>query len=277
LLIPDEIRKCVAFLMYRDATRFRFGGTCFFVATPRSADPKKPNFMYIVTAAHVIKAMRKKSTDGKAYVRLNFPDPKVKVSPTPLAEWLTHPTDPTVDIAILPKAPPKGADFLVYPMDRFATQDIISDQGIGLGEEVFIVGLFHEHAGRKRNIPIIRVGNIAAMPEEPVQVRGVGLMEAYLVEARSLGGLSGSPVFVNLGLVRSTGGQVKFASGSIFYLLGLMYGHWDRVVPVGVTGDDIQLESVNMGIAIVVPAKKILEVINQPSLAEKEGRTLAKN
>jgi hypothetical protein len=72
---------------------------------------------------------------------------------------------------------------------------------------------------------------------------------------------------------------VKFASGSnaIFYLLGLMYGHWDRVVPVGVTGDDIQFESVNMGIAIVVPAKKILEVINQPTLAEKEGRTLAKS
>ena len=72
---------------------------------------------------------------------------------------------------------------------------------------------------------------------------------------------------------------MKFASGTsgIFYLLGLMHGHWDRVVPVDVTGDDIEFESVNMGIAIVVPAKKILEVINQPSLAEKEGRTLAKN
>src|SRR3989442_2129427 len=265
--------------MYRDATRFRFGGSCFFVATPLSTDKDKPNFMYIVTAAHVIRAMRERSVDGNAYVRLNFPDSKVKVSPTPLNEWLTHPTDPTADVAVLPRKPPPGADFLVYPMDRFATEDIISKEGIGLGEEVFVVGLFHEHVGKKKNIPIIRVGNIAAMPEEPVQVKGIGQIEAYLVEARSLGGLSGSPVFVNLGLVRSEGGHVKFASGTsgIFYLLGLMHGHWDRVVPVGVTSDDIQFENVNLGIAIVVPAKKILEVINQPSLAEKEGRTLAKS
>src|SRR5437667_2159683 len=69
LLIPDEIRKCVAFLMYRDATKFRFGGSCFFVATPLSTDKDKPNFMYIVTAAHVIRAMRERSVDGNAYVR----------------------------------------------------------------------------------------------------------------------------------------------------------------------------------------------------------------
>ena len=168
MLIPDEIRKCVAFLMYRDATRFKFAGTCFFVATPLSEDPKKPNFMYIVTAAHVIRVMKEKSVDGKAYVCLNFPDSTVKVSPTPLEAWLSHPTDPTVDIAVLPRKPPPGADYLVYPMDRFATEDVISKEGIGLGEEVFVVGLFHEHVGKKRNIPIIRVGNIAAMPEEPV-------------------------------------------------------------------------------------------------------------
>ncbi len=265
--------------MYKDATRFRFCGSCFFVATPLSTDKDKPNFMYIVTAAHVIKGMKERGVDGNAYVRLNFPDSKVKVSPTPLNAWLTHPTDPTADIAVLPRKPPPGADFPVYPMDRFATEEMISKEGIGLGEEVFVVGLFHEHDGQKKNIPIIRVGNIAAMPEEPVQVRGIGQMEAYLVEARSLGGLSGSPVFVNLGLVRSERGQVKFASGTggIFYLLVLVMGHWDRVAPSGVTDDDIQLECVNMGIAIVVPAKKILEVINQPKLAEKEGPTLVKD
>jgi len=97
-------------------------------------------------------------------------------------------------------------------------------------------------------------------------------MEAYLVEARSLGGLSGSPVFVNLGFVRNVSGEVKFASGGsgIFYLLGLMHGHWDRLVPVTLASDEIQVESVNMGITIVAPAKKILEVINQPGMTNKE-------
>jgi len=41
-------------------------------------------------------------------------------------------------------------------------------------------------------------GNIAAMPEELIEVRDFGMMQAYLVESRSLGGISGSPVFVHV-------------------------------------------------------------------------------
>ena len=43
-------------------------------------------------------------------------------------------------------------------------------------------------------MPILRMGNLAAYPQERVQVEGVE-MDAYLIEARSIGGLSGSPVF----------------------------------------------------------------------------------
>jgi hypothetical protein len=66
---------------------------------------------------------------------------------------------------------------------------------IGIGDAVFITGLFSHHPGKARNLRVIRVGNIAAMPDEPVKTQR-GEMEAYLIEARSLGGLSGSPVFV---------------------------------------------------------------------------------
>jgi hypothetical protein len=50
------------------------------------------------------------------------------------------------------------------------------------------VGLFSEHQGAERNIPIVRVGNIAAMPEEPVLTTSWGAIDAYLIEARSIGG-----------------------------------------------------------------------------------------
>jgi hypothetical protein len=50
------------------------------------------------------------------------------------------------------------------------------------------------HTGDLKNVPIVRVGNLASYPSEQIQTRAFGRMEAYLIEARSIGGLSGSPV-----------------------------------------------------------------------------------
>jgi hypothetical protein len=81
-------------------------------------------------------------------------------------------------------------------------------------------------------------------------------MEAYLIEARSIGGLSGSPVFVNLGVVRETPDRPPFTLGRVaVYLLGLVHGHWD--VESGLIGE----ANVNMGIAIVTPIQKAAEMI----------------
>ena len=62
----------------------------------------------------------------------------------------------------------------------------------------------------------------------------------------------------------------------LFYLLGLMHGHWD-IPPEGrddgVSEDHQEaLGKVNMGIAVVVPAKKILQVLNHPGLVEIRKR-----
>lgn len=48
-----------------------------------------------------------------------------------------------------------------------------------------------------------------------------------------------------------------------------MHGHWD--VPDKANRDAVMVRndkggSINMGIAVVVPSKKIMEVLNQPSL-----------
>jgi hypothetical protein len=64
---------------------------------------------------------------------------------------------------------------------------------IGIGNEVAFAGLFVNHHGKKRNEPIVRFGNICGIPSEPVSTKA-GDIEAYLVESRSVGGLSGSPV-----------------------------------------------------------------------------------
>jgi hypothetical protein len=111
----------------------------------------------------------------------------------------------------------------------------------------------------------VRLGNIALMPEEPIETRDYGFMEAYLIEARSIGGLSGSPVFVHVGGIRA-----NRMRGNKYYWLGLIHGHWN--LPTSDTDnsnkDQLSGEAINTGIAIVVPATKILEIINRKELVE---------
>lgn len=273
--VPDEVRKCVVFLCCQTPKQMQLLGTAFFVG--ESIESTGQSFFFLVTAKHIIEAIRRNSIDRKVYVRINVSEAKFTLIETDIELWIFHPSDPSVDVAILPLAPPRELDYLVYPLSASATEDRIPKLGIGAGDEVFLVGLFISHAGSKRNIPIVRVGNIAGMPEEPVQTRQ-GLMDAYLIEARSIGGLSGSPVFVHLPPVRFREGKPKFLQGDYFYLLGLVHGHWDLpICDTDMIGEDtLNRKAVNMGIAIVIPVDKILEVINQPGLEELKRRTKEK-
>jgi hypothetical protein len=90
-------------------------------------------------------------------------------------------------------ARPGVVDYRGWYLGSSATDEVIETEAIGIGDEVFMVGLFRNHLGRDRNEPIIRVGNIAAMPTDPIRSQVYGDMRAILVEARSIGGLSGSP------------------------------------------------------------------------------------
>ncbi len=110
------------------------------------------------------------------------------------------------------------------------------------------------------------------MPDEPVRTK-LGSMDAYLIEARSIGGVSGSPVFVRetklVGLGQGVEGPGPLIGYGSFYLLGLMHGHWDlspESLNDEIVDDETGSASVNMGIAIVTPARKILEVLNHPEL-----------
>lgn len=106
---------------------------------------------------------------------------------------------------------------------------------------------------------------MAALDEEPVLTKR-GLIQAYLVEARSIGGLSGSPVFVNLGNTRVIGGGLRLGSGGpTILLLGLIHGHYEAGTEEALLVDDVNEDmisaSINAGIAIVVPFTRIKEVV----------------
>jgi hypothetical protein len=273
--VPNEIRKCVAFVAMAMANgEMRLVGTVFFLG--REIQGTDRFVHYFVTAKHVIEGIRDKGLT-KAFIRLNWKDGQPQWAETDISSWYFHPTNPRVDVAVLRATLPEESDHLVYPLSSIVTPLIMATAQIGPGSEVFLVGLFAPHSGQQRNIPIIRVGNIAALPEEQVETR-IGLIDAYLIEARSIGGLSGSPVFVHLGTVWVDKGRIKAAKfGRVYYLLGLMHGHWD----IGLSDlDDAQggirgKQTVNMGIGIVVPVEQILEVIDQPAIAQEDSKTAA--
>jgi hypothetical protein len=94
-------------------------------------------------------------------------------------------------------------------------------------------------------------------------------IDGYLVEARSSGGMSGSPAFLNLGDIRNIGGQRKVWRGSAsarLYLLGLVHGHFleRRTADKSAAGEsDARDEDINAGIVIVVPVRSIKAVIEE--------------
>jgi hypothetical protein len=276
--IPDFVLKCVGFVCeveHRDGGGVPSGdpqATGFFVSVPcehPEMQAKGACTVYFVTAKHVI--------DGLAGRKLFFSVNKIDGGKTTIEgiigdRWWYHPTDKTADVAIAPVWPSYDADLVSVSVVQLATPKLLSFMDIGIGDEVFSTGLFAPADGAKKNIPIVRHGNIAMMSDEPIQTE-LGYANMYLVEARSLPGISGSPVFVRPTLdfkIRHKSGKPAdvFCPGVGVILLGLMHGHWDvkesEMNKALFTHD--RKRGVNMGIAMVVPAIKILEAINQEEL-----------
>lgn len=220
------------------------------------AKPPKP----VLTLSEAIAKHEPSIVEGAQFVKLGGVD-----------NWIFH-EDPNVDAAVFDWQPPSTVNVWPFPLKWAVTPEFIVKERIGPGDDVFVAGLFWRHTGQARNIPIIRVGNLVAMPEEPVKT-GMGLQEAYLIELHSIGGLSGSPVFIYLGGIRRDfplGGELKLtAYPGATHLLGLVHGHWNLGVNEEIDAAHDALdndERINMGIAIVVPITRLLEILDYPEV-----------
>ena len=187
--LPDSVLKTVGFIS-ASTTQVKYGGTGFVIATPR---PNGGAFLHFVTAKHVADqlgnapfALGVNRKDGGEPVLIHADD----------VRWYFHPTEPNaVDAAVSLFAPTNYADLDLHLMTEhyFATPDRFPEFGIGIGDEIAVVGLFTKFWGQKRLFPIVRTGNLAMLPSERVPVKQFDPMEVYLAEGRSIGGLSGSP------------------------------------------------------------------------------------
>lgn len=274
-MLPKHLLQCVLFLGVMEKGQFSPRATGFVVSVNHD---DKFGFRYLVTAEHVVQ--RAMQLNQNLWVRSNRKDGTVMQVEFSAVDWAFHPNNATepADVAICSINFDDKEEYSIVPLSGrqsvAATPDVMEKLHIGLGDDLVIAGLFRSHYGQHRNVPIVRSGNIAMMPGEPIWTKG-GSLRAYLVEARSIGGLSGSPVFVSRSPMQIVDGQSKWSEGGQLYLLGLMHGHFD----VQNINDDIQvgpgLPGINTGIGIVVPVEKILETIHQPSLHARRTQIVA--
>lgn len=261
---PGIINRCVCFLCVEDTRtqppRYRYSGTAFFVQVQQAPGIRFP---YLVTAKHCVE---RASEYGGLKVRLNLRNRQGARVLDLDTGWFYH-ENPSSDVVVMPPCiPSEDFDYAVIDTALFAVNDVILDNHIGVGDELFISGLFTQRHGTTRNIPIIRTGVIASMPEEPLIDDGGNPYHAYLAEVRSIGGLSGSPVFVYLEAMRLTDTAAPDLTNPEIFLLGVIRGHWDFETSAGHVDFSGQQETLNMGIATVTPIAELLDILMSKEL-----------
>jgi hypothetical protein len=142
-----------------------------------------------------------------------------------------------------------------------------------VGDEIATVGLYSTHYGELKNIPVARIGHIAMLPDEPVLTQRGEYLRAYLVEVRSIIGLSGSPVFINMPETRVVDGKIQTREGPGIILIGMMLGYHlvssaqdQIVVPLKQRGEittEYSLDERNTGFGVVLPIERIFSRIEQ--------------
>jgi hypothetical protein len=273
--IPELLRHCVAFACYIDNNNKYFVvGTVFFVGLPGFNTSE--SYIYTVSAWHVIDEIRKQSVDSNVHVRINSLDGKVRYEVIPLNAWKRHP-DHSIDVAAVDWKPSYLCGYSVLSIETFITEEKSVTENLGAGDWVYTIGLFIKQMGTSQNTPIVLRGSIALMPYENEWIKidfdgKTQKVEAFLIESHSMGGLSGSPVFVHLpGAMprRDVKDKLEMRLRDTHYLLGLLFGYFKFELDT----QSIQMptewvKQINMGISIVIPATKIVEAINQPELRE---------
>jgi len=274
--IPPQVTKCVAFVFVEDTTGvLQPQGTAFFVSVLSEVDTTRFHG-YLVTAKHVLMNENKTAFLPRIFVRLNkrsggsdtlLLDLFVNQKPV----FFVH-QDTTVDIAVIPALPDVNTfDYMFIPRDLIITRELFEKENIRAGDDVFFTGLFPRHFGQIRNLPIVRFGKVAMISDEKVKWDKT-LCDLYLIETTSFGGNSGSPLFFNLDPSRQP--RTIVLGGPKLYLAGILIGYF----PVATHPDYIEVSRrilwafENSGIAAVVPALYIIEILDQPDLKHLRSR-----
>jgi hypothetical protein len=257
--VPEEFLEAVVYL-YRSAHEaqegIEVGGSGFLVSVNAETFPEG-KFHYVVTNRHVIAVAN--------VVRFNTKAGGTHIEGLARERWWKSATD---DLAICLIAP-QGALWAqkTIQSNLIMSEDKASAVRLGIGDDVFMVGRFINHEGKQQNAPLVRFGTIAQMPSEPIRYPN-GLdgqpheQLSIIADIRSIGGYSGSPVFLNEHqfILRPNEGEVA----DKHYLIGIDWGHIQMWSPVcGLNQEPLGQTQVNVnsGMAGIVPSWRLIDLL----------------
>jgi hypothetical protein len=256
--VSETVLRSVAFLYPRPEeaeAHSKVGGTCFLIGHQIIVDEiPQPAFVpYMVTARHVVwnaacTAIRINRKDGgkPAIIELDCHD------------WIPHPGGADLAIAPMSECIDQAIHDITYIQTYdFVTKEKIDKHKIGPGDEVFISDRFLNHQGKEDHTAALRSGNISMMLDTIWNKATQRDEESFAVEMRSRTEFSGAPVaaYRTPATILST----DIASRYFFCLLGVNWGYvFDKE-----TGENSWLNG-------IVPAWKIIETLEVPTLREKQ-------
>jgi hypothetical protein len=271
LRVDTTTLETVCFLVARPLVEgrreSRYIGTGFIVGHPVEGPAGNiTGHLYLVTAKHVVQKAR--ANYGGLFMRYNVTPEQWREVSLKNDEWVL---DPDSDAAILPLEISGPASIHVIASELFLTDETIAEHDVGIGDDLTLCGLFVRMAGHRANAPIVRSGIIASMPRDPIRDRDGKEYPGYLVEVRSIGGLSGSPVFLILDQERRSG--TRFKQSPKTFVLGLVRGHWDYQSPLSpADASTEEVERVNLGIAIVTPIQRVAHLLAREEVVQRRLR-----
>ncbi len=246
----------------------RTGGTAFILKLRAPvSNAIIPDVYALITARHNLENL-KRWEDWEIAVRFNCKDGTSFWRKTLIEDW-DIPESESTDVAAYVCKLPSNIDHL--SLDWNFISAVHGEADLSASEDVVILGLFGPHSGAKRLKPIVRLGSIAAVadPEDcltanPWPGKNIEGIVAHLVEIRSIGGLSGSPVFYHR----------PSKSGIRLRLLGLVSGHFpysEQRAIVSEKGTEYVRE-LNSGIAYVTPVSEIVALLENLKFEERKTR-----
>jgi hypothetical protein len=282
--IHDRVMDCGIYLYssVEDAERGeQAGGSGFLVGVPfKNFPPQSWWHCYAVTNAHVIEGNEFAKPAPVVRININLPPkPKARTMALPLTteQWIIDPNGNDLAIASI------DLDlyihrfiFLVSILEDgrafFMSPEIQSQIGLGMGDEVFMIGRFMPRDESGPNTPLARFGHLANTNVEPIMTER-GMQESFLAEIHSISGFSGSPVFVRVPEHRvnpiseedkkNPNWPLKYFGRLLdykTYFLGIDWGH------LGTDENDFP------GMTGIVPAWKLTDLLNSDMVLTMQNK-----
>ena len=269
--VPDHLLKSVVYL-YPTENEARkgkpAGSTAFFVTVFDAVGDV--GIGYLVSCRHCI--------SHPNWVRMNPRPPRREpiITVVQARQWTVSAID---DLAVVRFQGPiysPEADVTPFPVAMAMRKVECGPENYGIGDDVFFIGRFIREGRERTNVPTVRFGHVSAMPGDRISYEHDGAryrQSCFLVETCAIPGYSGSPAWVYR---RGPTPGLKPVPG--------------QVVPYAVPAsrqsetfaEDTRLLGVvcasfpDAGIALVVPAWRVLKLLNTPTLqaarrAEREA------